>query len=68
MNITAILRKVENGFSWHREQDYLVSQLDTVKQNLPHVNINFISPPDEFYTSDSLQALKASGKYRFYTL
>ncbi|CAH1190428.1 MULTISPECIES: glycosyltransferase family 4 protein [Paenibacillus] len=67
MNITAILRKVENGFSWHREQDYLVRQLDIVKQNLPHVNINFISPPDEFYSSDSLQNMKASGKYRFFT-
>ncbi|WP_379145049.1 glycosyltransferase family 4 protein [Paenibacillus sp. sgz500992] len=67
LNITAILRKVENGFSWHREQDYLVQQLDIVKQNLPGVNINFISPPDEFYTSDSLQEMKASGKYRFFT-
>ncbi|KUP24550.1 glycosyl transferase family 1 [Paenibacillus sp. DMB5] len=67
MNITAILRKVENGFSWHREQDYLIQQLDIVKQNLPHVTVNFISPPDEFYTSESLQQLKASGKYRFFT-
>lgn len=67
VNITAILRKVENGFSWHREQEYLISQLDIVKQNLPHVNINFISPPDEFYTSESLQKLKAGGKYRFFT-
>ncbi len=67
LNITAILRKEENGFSWHREQSYLVQQLDAVKQNLPHVNINFISPPDEFYSSPSLQAMKASGKYRFYT-
>lgn len=67
LNITAILRKVEYGFSWHREQDYLIQQLDWVKQNLPWVNINFISPPDEFYSSDWLQALKASGKYRFFT-
>ncbi len=67
LNITAILRKEENGFSWHREQSYLVQQLDNVKANLPHVNINFISPPDEFYSSPSLQAMKASGKYRFFT-
>lgn len=67
LNITAILRKVENGFSWHREQNYLVEQLDIVKQNLPAVNINFISPPDEFYSSDSLQQMKASGRYRFFT-
>lgn len=67
LNVTAILRKVENGFSWHREQDYLVQQLDMVKQLAPEVIINFISPPDEFYSSDSLQAMKASGKYRFFT-
>ncbi|WNS45944.1 glycosyltransferase family 4 protein [Paenibacillus sp. MMS20-IR301] len=67
LNITAILRKVENGFSWHREQDYLVQQLDSVKANLPEVNINFISPPDEFYSSESLQSMKRSGKYRFFT-
>ncbi|MEI2398941.1 glycosyltransferase family 4 protein [Paenibacillus phytohabitans] len=67
LNITAILRKVENGFSWHREQDYLVKQIDIVKHNVPGVNINFISPPDEFYSSDSLQKMKASGKYRFFT-
>lgn len=67
INITAILRKVENGFSWHREQDYLVKQLDIVKANVPGINVNFISPPDEFYSSDSLQAMKASGKYRFFT-
>lgn len=67
LNITAILRKVEFGFSWHRDQDYLIEQLDFVKQNFPWVNINFISPPDEFYTSDWLQAMKTSGKYRFFT-
>jgi hypothetical protein len=67
LNITAILRKAERGFSWHREQDYLVAQLDHVKQNCPDVNINFISPPDEFNTSEALQKIKATGKYRFFT-
>lgn len=67
LNITAILRKSENGFAGHREQDYLIEQLDRVKQLLPGVNINFISPPDEFYSSERLQAMKASGKYRFFT-
>ncbi|WP_339313809.1 glycosyltransferase family 4 protein [Paenibacillus sp. FSL M7-0896] len=67
LNITAILRKVEHGFSWHREQDYLVNQLDIVKQNFPWVNINFISPPDECFTSDSLKRMMNSGKYRFFT-
>lgn len=67
LNITAILRKEENGFSSHRQQDYLVEQLDIVKHNAPDVNINFICPPDEFYSSESLQRMSAGGKYRFFT-
>ncbi|MEK3944597.1 glycosyltransferase family 4 protein [Paenibacillus sp. FSL H3-0310] len=67
LNITAILRKTERGFSWHREQDYLIEQLDYVKSQYPDVNINFISPPDEFNTSEILQRMKATGKYRFFT-
>jgi len=67
LNITAILRKEEHGFSSHRDQDYLLRQLDLVKSQHPEVNLNFISPPDEFHSSDKLQKLKASGKYRFFT-
>lgn len=67
LNITAILRKAERGFSWHREQDYLIEQLDHVKNQCPNVNINFISPPDEFNISEVLQRMKATGKYRFFT-
>ncbi|MGN7764965.1 glycosyltransferase family 4 protein [Paenibacillus sp. 22594] len=67
LNITAILRKEENGFASHREQDYLLNQLDIVKHNAPQVNINFICPPDEFYSSESLQKMNNGGKYRFFT-
>jgi glycosyltransferase involved in cell wall biosynthesis len=67
LNITAVLRKAERGFSWHREQDYLIEQLDLVKIQFPYVNINFITPPDEFNTSEVLQTMKATGKYRFFT-
>ncbi|WP_379153584.1 glycosyltransferase [Paenibacillus sp. sgz5001063] len=67
LNITAILRKEDNGFSSHREQDYLVKQLDIVKLIAPQVNINFICPPEEFNTSESLQKMRALGKYRFFT-
>jgi len=67
LNITAILRKVEQGFSWHRGQDYLVEQLDRVKNHYPYANINFITPPDEFIHSEDLQHMKATGKYRFFT-
>lgn len=67
LNITAILRNQENGYSWHREQYYLVEQLNQVLANYPHVEVNFISPPQEFYNSPSLQQLKSTNKYRFYT-
>lgn len=67
LNITAILRREEEGFSWHRDQDYLLAQLELVKQRHPEVNVNFICPPEEFYQSEKLQALKASGRFRFFT-
>ncbi|GGF70852.1 glycosyl transferase [Paenibacillus albidus] len=67
LNVSAILRKTEHGFSWHREQDYLLRQLDLVHAACPEVTINLISPPDEFYSSGWLQSLKASGYYRFFT-
>lgn len=67
LNITAILRKVDKGYSWHREQNFLVQQLDFVKKQYPSVNINFICPPAEFFNSEALQKMKASGNYRFFT-
>ncbi len=67
LNITAILRKADDGFSYHRDQDYLLQQLELVKAQYPKVNINFISPPDEFYTSETLQTIKATKKFRFFT-
>ncbi len=67
LQISAIVRKPEGGFSWHREQDYLISQMERVKTKHPDAIINLISPPDEFYDSPTLQSLKATNKYRFFT-
>lgn len=67
LQISAIVRKPEGGFSWHREQDYLISQLEIVKTRHPNVIINFISPPEEFYESPTLKGLKATNKFRFFT-
>lgn len=67
LQISAVIRKPEGGFSWHREQDYLIRQLDMVKTKHPDVIINFFSPPDEFNDSPTLKGLKAAGKFRFFT-
>ena len=37
LQITAIVRKPEGGFSWHREQDYLIDQLKMVKTQHPDI-------------------------------
>ena len=67
LQISAIVRKPEGGFSWHREQEYLISQLDIVKTKHPGVIINLISPPDEFNDSPKLKRLKATNKFSFFT-
>ena len=55
--------KPEGGFSWHRNQDYLISQLVMVKTIHPDVIINLISPPDEYYNSPTLQGIKGTHKF-----
>lgn len=67
LQISAIVRKPEGGFSWHREQGYLINQLEIVKMKHPDVIINLISPPDEFKDSPMLKNLKATNKFRFFT-
>ena len=67
LQISAIIRKPEGGFSWHRNQEYLISQLELVKTIHPDVIINLISPPDEFYYSPTLQNIKGTHKFRWFT-
>jgi glycosyltransferase involved in cell wall biosynthesis len=65
--ITAIVRKPEGGFSWHREQDYLVRELVKVKSRFPHVKLNLLCPPNELASSPSLQNLKKTKTFTFYS-
>jgi len=67
LQISAIVRKPEGGFSWHRDQEYLISQLELVKTVHPNVIINLISPPDEFYHSPILQNIKKTHSFRWFT-
>lgn len=66
-NVTAIIRKPEGGFSWHREQEYLLNQFMVVRKAIPEVQLTLITPPNELYTSPALQSIKASGLYTFRT-
>lgn len=65
--VSAIMRKPEGGFSGHREQDYLLQQLDRVKEMHPEVEIYIITPPGEYAESVILQTLLAGGRYQLRT-
>lgn len=65
--ISAIMRKPEGGFSAHREQDYLLQQLNKVKAHHPEVEIYLISPPEEQAESATLQALVNDERYQIRT-
>ncbi|MBM7603170.1 glycosyltransferase involved in cell wall biosynthesis [Metabacillus crassostreae] len=67
IQISAIVRKPEGGLSWHREQDYLISQLKMVHSRYPNTIINLISPPDEFYSSPILKKLKNTNNFKWFT-
>jgi glycosyltransferase involved in cell wall biosynthesis len=67
LKITAILRKPEGGFSWHREQDYLIRELMKVRKKFPQIQINLLSPPNELTSSPALSKLKSLGIFRYYT-
>ncbi|MCA0172257.1 glycosyltransferase family 4 protein [Bacillus sp. RAR_GA_16] len=66
-NVTAVIRKPEGGFSWHREQEYLLNQFKNVRKENPEVQLTLITPPNELYASHALQSIKASGLYTFRT-
>jgi len=67
LQISAIVRMPEGGYSWHREQQYLLNQLNFVKNQFPHVQINLFSPPTEMANSLFLQKLRDSKQYRHLT-
>lgn len=61
------MRRPEGGFSGHREQDYLLQQLDIVKQRHPEVEIYIITPPSEYASSETLQAMLGDGRFQIRT-
>lgn len=67
INITAIVRLPEGGFSWQRDQDYLIEQLRIVKKQYPNLEVSLICPPNELASSSILQQLKKGNEFRFHT-
>ncbi|WP_138494268.1 glycosyltransferase family 4 protein [Paenibacillus pinistramenti] len=67
LQISAIFRIPEGGYSWHRGQDYLAESLHKVKQAIPDVQINMISPPSEYQASLELQKLKREYQFQLFT-
>ncbi|MNO38040.1 D-inositol-3-phosphate glycosyltransferase [compost metagenome] len=65
--VSAIVRKPEGGFSGHREQEYLLQQLDLIKAQHPEVELYLITPPGEYAESSWLQSLFAGGYYHLRT-
>jgi len=65
--VSAIVRKPEGGFSGHREQDYLLQQLNLVKELHPEVDLYLITPPGELSESIVLQSLQRDGSYHIRT-
>jgi glycosyltransferase involved in cell wall biosynthesis len=65
--VSAIMRKPEGGFSGHREQEYLLQQLNLVKQIHPEVKLYLITPPEEYSSSAMLQSLLADERYQVRT-
>lgn len=61
------MRKPEGGFSAHREQEYLLQQLNQVKAIHPDVELYLISPPGEHAESATLQNLLTDRRYHIRT-
>ncbi|MBD2846427.1 glycosyltransferase family 4 protein [Paenibacillus sp. IB182496] len=64
--IGAIVRMPE-GFASHRDQHYLLAQLERIRQLFAHVDIHLITPPGELAASPQLQRIQAEGKFRLFT-
>lgn len=67
LNVSAVVRLPEGGYSWQRNQDYLIQTLEILKQKMPHIKINLICPPNELSKSKSLQELIKKQLFTFLT-
>jgi len=66
LTIAAVLR-IPEGYSLHRGQEYLIEELDRIKESHPQIEVQYITPPNEFAASPTLLRMSASNRYRFFT-
>ncbi|MFC0525349.1 glycosyltransferase family 4 protein [Pontibacillus salicampi] len=66
LKIGAVVRRLGDE-NWHRQQDYLISVLRTIKREHPSVDIHLITPPVEFQSSERLQLLQRTTPFHFHT-
>ncbi len=56
LEVSGIVRMQEGGYSWHREQEYLIETFTALKKKYPRVTFNLISPPNEVIVSQALHS------------
>lgn len=67
LEVSGILRIPEGGYSWHREQEYLISVFTRLKQTYPDLKINLITPPSELNSSRWLRQMHANQLFQSLT-
>ncbi|WLD94958.1 glycosyltransferase family 4 protein [Alkalihalobacillus sp. AL-G] len=55
LQVSGILRIPEGGYSWHREQEYLIQTFTALKHKYPRCTFNVITPPNELQSSPILR-------------
>ncbi|MCA0987859.1 glycosyltransferase [Guptibacillus algicola] len=67
VEVSCMLRIPEGGYSWHREQEYLISVLTKLKQTYPTINVNLITPPSELRSSKWLRQVHGNPLFQSLT-
>lgn len=66
ITVSAMIREPE-GFAFHRDQHYLLNQLEQIRRMYPRIQIHLICPHKELINSPALQGIRASNRFRFFT-
>lgn len=67
IEVSGIVRITEGGYSWHREQEYLISVFTKLKQSYPAIKINLITPPSELKSSRWLKQVHGNRLFQSLT-
>lgn len=67
IEVSGMLRIPEGGYSWHREQEYLVGAFTALKQKYNHVKFNLITPPSELRSSKTLRKIHSNSIFNSLT-